>query len=113
MRILVCGGRHYNNYKKVEEILSPYISSELLIIEGGARGADYLAARFAINNKLAHIYFPAQWNLYGKSAGMIRNRQMLVGSKPDLVIAFPGGKGTANMVSLAKKAKVKVIEIDS
>jgi UDP-N-acetylmuramoylalanine-D-glutamate ligase len=55
--------------------------------------------------------YPAKWDLHGKSAGPIRNQQML-DTGVDLVIAFPGGKGTAHMVSIAKKAGVKVVEID-
>lgn len=54
--------------------------------------------------------FPADWDKYGKRAGYLRNVQMLDEGKPDLVVAFPGGKGTAMMVKLAKERGVRVIE---
>jgi len=56
--------------------------------------------------------FPADWGKYSKSAGYIRNKQMLAEGKPDLVVAFPGGKGTANMVKLAKLANIPIHTID-
>jgi len=52
--------------------------------------------------------FPADWSRHGKSAGPIRNRQMLIEGRPDIVVAFPGGKGTANMIKQAVEAGVKV-----
>ena len=55
--------------------------------------------------------FPADWNSYGKAAGPIRNKQMLDEGKPDVVIAFPGGTGTANMIMQATKAGVKVVKV--
>jgi hypothetical protein len=55
--------------------------------------------------------FPADWEKYGKAAGPIRNQQILVEGKPDLVVAFQGGRGTANMVSRAQQAGVPVVEI--
>jgi UDP-N-acetylmuramoylalanine-D-glutamate ligase len=57
--------------------------------------------------------YPADWKLHGKSAGHIRNQQMLDESKPDIVIAFPGGRGTANMIKRAKKAGVEVFQVDT
>jgi YspA, cpYpsA-related SLOG family len=115
MRILVCGGRDYTNYREFEtnlcDILFDYVEFErVTIIQGGARGADALAKRFAEDFGDTCIEFKADWEQYGKSAGYIRNKQMLEEGKPDLVVAFPGGNGTASMVALAKKANVEVIE---
>ena len=47
------------------------------------------------------------WKKYGKKAGPLRNQQMLEEGKPDLVVAFPGGNGTADMVRRAKKANIE------
>lgn len=55
--------------------------------------------------------FPADWGSLGKAAGPIRNSLMLTEANPSLVIAFPGGKGTADMISKARAAGVKVIEV--
>lgn len=118
MRVLVCGTRYYS------EDLKLLIYSELnrrsdikTIIEGGARGADAIAAGWAVETQGARAAvalesFPADWNKHGKGAGPIRNQKMLDEGKPDLVLAFhtdPGlGKGTADMVRRAKKAGVPV-----
>ena len=67
--------------------------------------------KWAKDNNMKLKVYPADWELHGKSAGPIRNQQMLIEGKPDLVLAFPGGKGTAHMVSIAKKKGVKVIEV--
>jgi UDP-N-acetylmuramoylalanine-D-glutamate ligase len=55
--------------------------------------------------------YEADWDTHGKAAGPIRNKRMLDEGKPDLVVAFPGGRGTANMISQARKAGVEVIEV--
>lgn len=112
MRVLVCGGRDYSDRQYLWGFLDEYGPPEITeIVSGMANGADTLAAGWAIRNGLKLHKFPAIWAMYGKSAGMIRNRQMLVEGKPDLVLAFPGGVGTKNMVSLAKEAGVKVIKV--
>lgn len=115
MRVLVCGGRNYNNYNEVARVLNNlYIALDkdnLTIIDGGARGADTLANTWAISNGVKTERFFADWSKHGKSAGPRRNKQMLEEGKPSMIIAFPGGKGTANMVSIARKADVYVYEI--
>lgn len=57
--------------------------------------------------------FPAKWKMYGRSAGAIRNAVMLSEFQPDIVVAFPGGRGTAHMVRIARAAGIDVIEISS
>jgi UDP-N-acetylmuramoylalanine-D-glutamate ligase len=54
---------------------------------------------------------PADCETHGRSADPIRNRRTLDEGKPDLVVAFPGGRGTAHMVSQARAAGVRVIEV--
>jgi len=56
--------------------------------------------------------YPALWEVHGKSAGFIRNKLMLEDGQPELVIAFPGGRGTSNMVSLAESAGVEVVSYE-
>lgn len=80
------------------------------LIEGGARGADTLARLWAQQRGIRVQTFPADWKQFGRSAGPRRNQQMIE-TKPDKVIAFPGGGGTADMVKRAKKARVPVLEI--
>lgn len=80
------------------------------IIQGGATGADALAKEWAKENKKNMEEYKAQWYTYGKGAGHVRNALMLKEGKPDLVIAFPGGKGTENMVRQARLKGVEVME---
>lgn len=89
-----------------------WLPTDITIIAGGATGADKAAADFATVHFCQYEEYPADWNKYGKRAGYIRNQQMLDEGKPDVVIAFPGGRGTAMMVDLSRKAGVRVIEIN-
>jgi hypothetical protein len=82
-----------------------------VIIYGGAYGADRLAREWAEEHCLGSECYPADWTKYGRAAGPIRNKQMLVEGKPDLVVAFPGGPGTADMVRQARAAGIRVIEV--
>jgi len=107
MRILVCGGRDYDNWSAVREALDTHNPS--VLIHGGASGADRLAGKWADVHGVPTIVFPANWR-QGKKAGPLRNRFMLSEGKPDLVLAFPGGRGTADMVSVARAAGVAVHE---
>jgi hypothetical protein len=111
MRILVCGGRDFHNPSLVHYSLVPYEDDDLVIIQGEASGADTLAKKWAIAFGYKYESYPANWGKYGKRAGYIRNVQMLNEGKPDLVIAFPGGKGTAMMINLAEAAGVPVVKI--
>jgi hypothetical protein len=115
MRVLVCGGRNYSNERCCQRVLGDlqymHEFKPMTIIHGGARGADNLAARWAYDNKVPVEVYSANWNLHGKAAGAIRNQEMLK-TGIDLVIAFPGGRGTAHMKTIARKAGVEVREIE-
>lgn len=122
MRILVCGGREYTGYEKLKRTLYTFVDEaqskkeEIVFIQGEAKGADFLCKLFVLDELAYHEgvkleSYPADWKQYGKAAGGIRNQQMLDEGKPDLVVAFPGGTGTADMVRRAKKAGVEAIEI--
>lgn len=84
---------------------------DIEIIHGGARGGDRIGDEWAVLNWCNIHEFKADWEKYGKRAGYLRNVQMLEEGKPDLVIAFPGGTGTAMMVDLALKAGVEVADL--
>lgn len=126
-RILVCGGRRYGitmtddgyfvpNRKQVAT-LNTYLDNmlsefpDMLIIHGEAKGADSLAKDWAKSRNIEQIGFPAQWNKYGKAAGFLRNTEMLEVGKPDIVVAFPGGTGTAMMCKIAAAADVEVRKV--
>lgn len=112
MRVLVCGSRHFNDRKLLDETLDGIEITT--IIEGEARGADTLARQYAEGRGLDVLPFPALWNEHGRAAGPIRNKQMLVEGKPDLVVAFrgPNSRGTQNMINQAEKAGIETRIID-
>lgn len=97
----MAGGRHYNNYpllcKKLDHLLQRHSLVE--IVSGGASGADKLGERYASERGYSLSIFPADWSL-GKRAGPIRNEQMA--KYATHLVAFPGGRGTANMIEQAK-----------
>lgn len=115
-RILVCGGRDYADRDRLYGVLDDLLKASGYfdcVISGMARGADRLAAEWADARKVPLAPFPADWNKHGRAAGPIRNQQMLDDGKPTLVIAFPGGRGTADMVRRSKAADVRVMELQS
>lgn len=107
MRVLVCGGRGYADREEVFAALDYY--DPCVVIAGGAKGADTLARDWAVLRERVHHIYPAQWKRYGRSAGPIRNCFMLEDSKPSLVLAFPGGNGTAHMIAIAEEAGIEVV----
>jgi hypothetical protein len=110
MRVLVCGGRDFNNHVLLHRTLADL--KPTFIVNGGQRGADALSSMWAHWLDIPYREYPADWRNFGTAAGPIRNQQMLTAEKPDVVVAFPGGRGTASMVALAKKAGVRVIEVE-
>lgn len=112
-RILVCGGRDFTDRQFLYDVLdeqAALCSFPLRIIQGGARGADQLAYEWAQSRDVSCVIYPADWAAHGRAAGPIRNQHMLDMEHPWLVIAFAGGRGTADMVRRATKAGVRVLE---
>lgn len=110
MRVLVCGGRDFDDWGLLDYILSETDKNCPIseIIHGDAKGADFLARVWARWKGITEVRFPANWNEHGRSAGPIRNKQMLDVGMPQIVIAFPGGNGTQDMVQQSIKAGVTV-----
>lgn len=108
---LVCGGRNFNSEMKFETAMEMIVKERGLpvkLVHGGAHGADSLADLWALRREVCVVRVLPEWDRYGRKAGPLRNALMLDRHHPDLVIAFPGGRGTAHMVSIAKKADVPV-----
>lgn len=119
-RVLVCGGRKYgidqytrwhdsyaekDTYKLLDEVdVLLHIGT---IIQGGGGYADQMAAKWAQLRRIVCVSWPAQWKKHGDAAGPIRNGEMLK-AEPQLVIALPGGVGTANMALQAEQAGIPV-----
>lgn len=108
--MIVCGGRNYADREAVARALAWLhdSNSKAVVVDGAASGADTLAHEEAVKLGMTTERHPAQWDKHGRAAGMIRNRHMLM-LGCDMVIAFPGGRGTENMVKIAKEASVRVV----
>ena len=114
MRVLVCGGRDFSDWPTANRVLDALHAKTPIrcIIEGGASGADEIASDWSDANDIPeHRMVRAKWSKHGRAAGPIRNQEMIDECKPDLVVAFPGGRGTADMVRRAKAAGIRVIEV--
>lgn len=112
-RILICGGREFDDqelFDRSMDLALPWFDARFCVIHGGARGADRMGSYWAIQHGYPLITMPANWSFYGKQAGSLRNGWMLDFGLPDLVIAFPGGIGTANMVKQSKGRGILVWE---
>lgn len=120
IRILVCGGRDFGNddfadrawlFRVLTSIHRRVRIAE--IIHGAARGADSLAGMWAKANQVSEWRFPVDHRLDGPwpAAGHCRNERMWRESRPDLVLAFPGGRGTAHMVRTARLGKTPTYEV--
>lgn len=117
--LLVVGSRGFNNYGALCDSIkwaTQNIKQQIVIVSGGAQGADALGKKYAKDNGLEYIEFPAQWDLYGKAAGYRRNEQMhafIASKKYRGCIAFWDGqsKGTAHNFELAKKYNNQIITI--
>lgn len=111
MKVLVCGGREYDDWPRLKEKLDKLHEEHQFteVIHGAAQGADRLSGVWARWYNIKETPFPADWKQHGKRAGYVRNQQMLDEGKPDLVVAFAGGKGTEMMKELAMKAGIEVI----
>ena len=108
--VLIVGSRGFDDYdflvKRCDHLLQKH--KEIVVVSGGARGADALAKRYAQDKGYEYIEFPADWNKYGKRAGYIRNEEMhkFIAKKSKRgVIAFWDGesKGTKHNFGLAEK----------
>lgn len=115
--ILITGSRDWRNPYIIRDALLPYIqeygAANITLIHGKARGADTIAGLVAKRNGIKNIHeYPAKWDIYGDSAGPIRNQEML-DKEPqiDICLAFPlqNSIGTWDMIERAKEKNIEVI----
>lgn len=112
-RVIVAGSRTVNENDPaiIDRVLSRlklYPKSSIQIVDGGARGGDRIGRNIANKFGLALQAFPANWDLYGKRAGYMRNEQM-AGYATELIAIWDGeSKGTGHMIDLAKKYNLKI-----
>lgn len=111
MRVIIAGGRDFNDYDLMKRKLDALLANQtgVVIVSGACpTGADKLGERYALERKLPVVQHPADWKQHGKSAGPRRNEQMA--QNADALVAFWDGKsrGTKNMIDNAEKYGLKV-----
>lgn len=118
-KVIICGGREFNDYDLLKEACDYYLArkfengEKIIIVSGGARGADTLGEKYAKEKGLEIERYPANWEKYGKKAGYLRNRQMAEVSNACIAFlsAYGENKGTKNMISIAREKKLLVREV--
>jgi predicted Rossmann-fold nucleotide-binding protein len=128
MLVVVTGGRNYANMQMITDVLDFVHRAEPItgLINGLANGADSLCRKWAVNNNVTPMDFPAKWEDIHVMGAVIRNRrdgtkynvvagfqrnQAMVDAGAQMVVAFPGGNGTADMMARCEKAKLLLLQI--
>lgn len=113
MKVLICGGRAYQDRDKVFDVLDrlDHQNPITAVIQGGASGADELARDWADRRRVKIRTYIAGKKKNGRSSWSKGNQRMLNEGRPDLVVAFPGVKRTADMLRRAKAVGATVLEI--
>ncbi len=117
LRVIVCGGRNFRDYGRMCRVLDALdlLHGIDVVIQGNARGADTLANRWGVERGKTVLGYPAQWEredgTIDRGAGIKRNQQMIDQGRADACVAFPGGRGTEDMIRRARAAglRMKVI----
>ena len=110
----IVGSRGYNTLQEMDTIIHSVLDddfddSSVCIVSGGARGADALAKRLALQHKYHYVEVPALWDIHGKAAGPLRNPVII--DLSDVVFAFWDGqsRGTLNSINIAKAANKPLV----
>ena len=115
MKIVIAGSRSFHDYQLLCQTLAPERHRITQVITGGARGADQLGYRWAWKHAVRHQCFRADWERFGKAAGVRRNHQMAQAG--DMLLAFWDGRsaGTRHMISCMEQLSkpVVVVRVDA
>ncbi len=117
MKLIIAGSRTFNDYERLEKVCNWFLIDSacsgieygnIIVVSGGAKGADELGKTYAKKHGFSIKQFPAEWDKYGKSAGAIRNAEMA--DFANHCICFWDGKsaGTKNMIEVAKEQGLKL-----
>ena len=100
MKLLIAGSRCIKDFD-----LSLYIPCDVdTIICGGANGIDRLAEEYADQHRFSKYVFRPHYDLYGKAAPLVRNRQMVDIADAVLIIWDGRSKGTKYTMDYARKS---------
>lgn len=102
MKVVVAGSREIADPAVVERAIRESGFEITTLICGMARGVDMLAYHWAKDNNVPVVEYPADWNKYGKSAGMRRNREMVAVADAAIIVWDGNSPGTENTIGLVK-----------
>ena len=108
MRVIIAGSRDIDQYQHVVDAVASADFHITTVISGTARGADKLGETYAINHHIPIERYPADWKMYGKSAGYIRNKTMAENADALIAIWDGNSHGTKHMIKLAIQHHLKV-----
>lgn len=116
MKLIICGGRHFNDHELFWREITAWIATHgrpTEVITGGATGADTMGHDWATAEGIPTRVFRADWSTHGRRAGPVRNEQMAWYARDGgAVLAFPGGRGTLDMITQAGLRGLHVTEIE-
>lgn len=107
-RVIIAGSRNFNDFELLEKKMLYFLQNKknIIVLCGGARGADDLGRQFAEMHDFMVEMFPADWKKFGKRAGVVRNREMAKSASACVVFWDGQSRGTANMIEEAKRAGI-------
>ena len=113
MKVVVGGSRFQTSASFVFQALDAIHARQPItrLAHGACEGTDLLAQEWALSRGIENSPYPADWKKWGRSAGPKRNSEMLATESPDVVIAFPGGKGTADLTRRAESRGIPVMKV--
>lgn len=116
--VAITGGRDFKDQQLLRTVLNALHAQRTITVirNGGMTGADALSSRWAYEKKVDTECYGADWHSFGSAAGPLRNGQMLAGTgvggdiHADLLVAFPGGRGTDSAVKIARELNIAVLD---
>lgn len=106
-KVIIAGSRDFNNYEYLKQKCDTLLENkrkthEIIIVSGGAKGADTLGERYAKERGYKILIFQPQWKTYGRSAGIRRNNQMADAAQAAIIFWDGSSKGSKNMADCMK-----------
>ncbi|MBC2659011.1 DUF2493 domain-containing protein [Pseudomonas sp. MSSRFD41] len=111
MRVLICAGRHYTDSRRCRQVLEAFqrLHPVRVVIHGGSQFLGAQIEDWAREIGADLVRYPPNWQLHGKHAERLRNRFMLADSRPDIVLALPGGDDTEELLAQARTRGIQTL----
>ena len=113
MRVLICAGRHYADSRVCRQVLEAFqrLHPVQVVIHGGSQFLGAHIEDWARENAADIVRYPPNWQHHGKQAERLRNRFMLADSRPDIVLALPGGADTEELLDQARSQGLQTLSV--